>query len=109
MLFEISKSLDFGNECSPSATTVDGNFKIDVNNYGRFTVVVTTYNNEVKRYGVSLNPGEKNYITKVLGTDPENGESEVYVEELYDVALKQLIERGELNQINSIANNISKV
>lgn len=96
-----SKTLDFGNECTPSATTVDGNLDIDVNNYGRFTVVVTTFSDKVKKYSVSLNPGEKNYITKVLGTNPEIGESEVYVEELYDVALQQLIERGELNQINA--------
>lgn len=96
-----SKTLDFGNECSPSATTKNGDFKIDVNNYGRFTIVVTTYAGETKKYAVSLNPGEKNYILNVLGTDPEVGESEIYVEELYDVALQQLIERGELSQINS--------
>ena len=95
-----SKTLDFGNECSPSATTSTGDFKVDVNNYGRFTIVVTTYNGETKKYAISLNPGEKNYITNVLGTDPEKGESEVYVEELYDVALQQLIERGEISQIN---------
>ena len=95
-----SKTLDFGNECSPSATTSTGDFKVNVNNYGRFTVVVNTYTGETKKYAVSLNPGEKNYILNVLGTDPEKGESEVFVEELYDVALQQLIERGEIEQIN---------
>ena len=97
-----SKTLDFGNECSPSATTSTGDFKVNVNNYGRFTIVVTTNNGATKKYSVSLNPGEKNYITNVLGTDPEIGESEVYVEELYDVALEQLIERGEIDLISSI-------
>ncbi len=99
-----SKTLEFGNECSPSVTTSKGDFKIDVNNYGRFTIIVETDIDGVtatKNYAVSLNPGEKNYILNVLGTDPEKGESEVYVEELYDVALRQLIERGELGQINS--------
>lgn len=99
-----SKTLEFGNECSPSATTSKGDFKIDVNNYGRFTIIVETDIDGVtatKNYAVSLNPGEKNYILNVLGSDPEKGESEVYVEELYDVALRQLIERGELGQINS--------
>lgn len=95
-----SKTLDFGNECTPSATTTEGDFKVNVNNYGRFTIVVTTNNDEEKKYSVSLNPGEKNYILNVLGTDPENGESEIYVEELYDVALRQLIERGEVDVIN---------
>ena len=97
-----SKTLEFGNECSPSATTVDGDFKVNVNNYGRFTIVVTTNTGATKKYSVSLNPGEKNYITNVLGTNPEIGESEVYVEELYDVALEQLIERGEIDSINGI-------
>ena len=95
-----SKTLEFGNECSPSATTSTGDFKVNVNNYGRFTIVVTTNTGATKKYSVSLNPGEKNYITNVLGTNPEIGESEVYVEELYDVALEQLIERGEIDSIN---------
>lgn len=100
-----SKTLDFSNECSPSATTSTGDFKVNVNNYGRFTVVVETYTGETKKYAVSLNPGEKNYILNVLGTDPEKGETEVFVEELYDVALQQLIERGEIEQINKTVVN----
>lgn len=99
-----SKTLEFGNECSPSATTSTGDFSVNVNNYGRFTIVVNTMIDGVtgsKTYSVSLNPGEKNYILNVLGTDPENGDSEIYVEELYDVALRQLIERGEIDHINS--------
>jgi hypothetical protein len=97
---EASKTLDFGSECRPSAVTEDGNFAVNVNNYGRFTIVVTTVNGDTKKYAVSLNPGEKNFILNVLGGDPEIGESEIYVEELYDVALQQLIERGEVTAIN---------
>ena len=97
---EASKTLDFGSECQPSAVTEDGNFAVNVNNYGRFTIVVTTVNGDTKKYAVSLNPGEKNFILNVLGGDPEIGESEIYVEELYDVALQQLIERGEVTAIN---------
>lgn len=59
---------------------------------------------EEKRYSVSLNPGDKNYIYNVIGGDPEKGETEIYVEELYDVALKQLIEMGCINVINSKVN-----
>ena len=53
-----------------------------------------------KEYSVSLNPTDKNYITKVIGTDPELGDADVYVEDLYDVALEQLILAGEINTIN---------
>ena len=52
-----------------------------------------------KVYSVSFNPEDKNYIYKVIGGNPEIGDAEIYVEELYDVALQQLIERGELNTL----------
>ena len=98
-----SDTLDFDNACSPSPTPTPGEFSVDVNNYGRFTIKVTTKIDGVstdKNYAVSLNPGEKNYITNVIGTDPEIGDAEVYVEELYDVALQQLIESGDITSIN---------
>ena len=47
-------------------------------------------------YPVSLNPYDKDYILKVIGTDPQDGDAPVYVESLYDVALSQAIsETGE--------------
>lgn len=42
-------------------------------------------------YAVSLNPYDKDYIIKVLGTDPSDGDAPIYVEALYDVALSQAI------------------
>lgn len=101
---EPSTSMVLDDNCSPSYTTEEGNFSIDQNNYGRFTICVLTYMGEEKRYSVSLNPGDKNYIYNVIGGDPEKGETEIYVEELYDVALKQLIEMGCINVINSKVN-----
>ena len=101
---EPSKTLELDDECIPNFDTKNGNFNIDQNNYGRFTICVLNYLNEVKRYSVSLNPGEKNYIYNVIGGDPERGETEVYVEELYDVALKQLIEMDKVDQIKGAVN-----
>ena len=101
---EPSMSLELDNECNPDFNAQTGDFNIDQNNYGRFTICVLTYLNEVKKYSVSLNPGEKNYIYNVIGGDPEKGETEIYVEELYDVALKQLIEMGEVNVIKGKVN-----
>lgn len=51
-------------------------------------------------YAVSLNPNANDYILKVLGTSPSDGDAPLYVESLYDVMLQQLIERGEVNQID---------
>lgn len=105
-----SKTLVLNDECTPSFTTQDGDFVINSINFGRFTIVVKLHTGEwdsdysdttkYKTFSVSLNPQEKNYITNVLGTTASDGDAEVYVEELYDVALKQLVEQGLLTQIN---------
>lgn len=73
---------------------------VDVNDYGTFSITVTRYDGTAKNYSVSLNSNEKNYIYNVIGGDPEVGDAEIYVEELYDVALQQLIERGQIIGIN---------
>ena len=52
-------------------------------------------------YPVSLNPFDKDYILKVLGTDPQNGDAPIYVESLYDVALSQSIAEGKVEGISS--------
>ena len=96
---EPSGSLELGNTCDPGFSPVAGVFTVNQTNYGRFTICVETYEGIVKKYAISLNPNEKNYIYNIIGGNPEKGESEVYVEELYDVALKQLIESSEINAI----------
>lgn len=101
MRLEPSKSLTLGSSCNPGFSTTTGDFTVDNFNYGTFTIVVDTIYGETKYYSVSLNPGEKNYIYNVIGGDPEEGDAEIYVEELYDVALRQLIEEGKFNAINS--------
>lgn len=99
---EESGVLELGNTCDPGFSKTTGDFSVNQNNYGRFTIVVRTYNDEIKKYSVSLNPNEKNYIYNIIGGNPEKGEAEIFVEELYDVALRQLIEKGEINAIDSL-------
>ena len=55
----------------------------------------------MKYYSVSLNSGDKNYIYNVIGGNPEKGDAEIYIEELYDSALAQLVAEGKLNSLNS--------
>ena len=96
-----SSSLTLGSDCNPGYSKSDGDFTCDATNYGTFTIKVETYADEEKYYPVTLNSGERNYIYNVIGGDPEVGDAEVYVEELYDVALKQLVETGDIDAINS--------
>lgn len=94
-----SADLVLGNSCNPGFDHNKKEFTMDVLNYGTFTLVVTTNEDEEKKYSVTLNPSDKNYILNVLGTDPSKGDTEIYVEELYDVAIQQLIERDEIDHI----------
>lgn len=105
-----STTLTLGDSCSPGYNTETGDFNINPSNYGKFTIVVDSVqgcslcgeDEYIKNsYSVSLNPMDKNYITRVIGTDPEVGDADIYVEELYDVALEQLIYAGEINAINA--------
>ena len=52
-------------------------------------------------YSVTLNPSDKDYILKVLGTSPFNGTAPLYVETLYDVALQEGIKNGSISAICS--------
>ena len=95
-----SKSLVLADGCTPGYSEKSHEFTINPNNYGTFGLEVTLDDGvTTKTYDVSLNPGEKNYILNVIGGNPENGDAEIYVEELYDVALQQLIERSELDTL----------
>lgn len=98
---EPSKTLTLGLDCNPGYTPSENSFNVDVTNYGTFTIVVKRFDGVEKRYSVTLNKNEKNYIYNVIGGDPEVGDAEIYVEELYDVALQQLIERGLITEINN--------
>ena len=99
---EKSRTLILGSDCDPKYNLSDEeSLSVDVSNYGTFTIVVKRYDNSEKKYSVTLNKNDKNYIYNVIGGDPEVGDAEIYVEELYDVALQQLIERNIINAINS--------
>ena len=100
-----SDTLDYNDTCNPSFSKTGGTLSISSNNYGVFTLVVTTWEGKTVNYSVSLNPGDKNYIINVLGQEPDKGESEIYVEELYDIALEQLIERGKINTLAEFEKN----
>ena len=97
---EPSASLTLGSSCNPGFSKTTGDYTVDSYNYGTFTIVVNKGMADEMKYSVSLNPTEKNYIYNVIGGQPEVGDAYVYVEELYDVALKQLVDEGLINAIN---------
>lgn len=56
--------------------------------------------NKKFEYAVSLNPLDKDYILKVLGTNNDDSEAPIFVEALYDVALQQLIDSDNIQGID---------
>lgn len=78
----------------------EGGFPINAINNGQFTIVAYNKNDEeIGRYPVSLNEGTKDYIYRVLGSKASDGEAALFVEELYDYMLTDLITKGEVTQI----------
>lgn len=60
-------------------------------NPGKFNIEISLNSENKITYSVSLNPGDKDYILNVLGTNPHDGDAILYVESLYDYALEELI------------------
>ena len=82
--------------------TVEENFPISVINFGQFTIKALKDGEQVgSRMSVSLNPGAKDYIYNVLGSKPTEGSAPLFVEQLYDLDLKNLIETGRVTKISS--------
>lgn len=88
--------------CEPDSTPTE-NEKIYINgmNFGQFTIVTTNTMYGIEHsYSVSLNANDKDYIYKVLGSSPLEGNADVFVEELYDFHLEYLINNGIVEEIN---------
>ena len=102
----------FGDECSDYTYGSDeADWSVSQVNHGRFKIIGIegSSNNNLNEdsskktfeYPVSLNPFDKDYILKVLGTRPDDGDAPIYVETLYDVALEQGIADGTITKIDS--------
>lgn len=87
--------------CNPEAGLNEEGFDISSTNYGRFTISGTTDTGEEFYYPVSLNPFSPDYIINVIGTEQDKGDAPVYVEELYDIALRQMVDSGKVVSIKA--------
>lgn len=108
-LGEYSPLYSSGNDCEGYEFSKEKQgFAISATNYGRFKIkgikgvhsIGTSYDNlknshefsgDCFEYAVSLNPFDKDYILKVLGSSPSDGDAPIYVESLYDVSLAKAI------------------
>ena len=85
-----------------TASTITADYSVSMINKGRFSIKCYKKASDAQpfaTYSVSLNPGAKDYIYKVLGSDPSEGSAAVFVEELYDVMLDRLIMENKVSKI----------
>lgn len=81
----------------------DDTIKVTPGNYGHFTLNCTgTTEGDMSSYSVSLNAGEKEYIYNVLGSDANNGSSLLFVEALYDMELRKLVDTGKITELKIV-------
>lgn len=94
-------SLKGGCDQSITPTEVEN---IDINgmNFGQFTLVTKKGEEVLHEYSVSLNANDKDYIYKVLGSNPTEGSADLFIEELYDFHLEDLINNGNVDQIDTV-------
>lgn len=85
-----------------TGTTTTLGYEVRPGFYGKFTILVNG-----NRYPVSLNPGDKDYILNVLGTTPSDGMAPIFVEELYDVAFMNMVDRKDVDVISSAATPVT--
>ena len=84
--------------CGSASGTTGGNHPLTstVDALGRFKLTIKGVD-----YVVSLNSFDKNYILDVLGTSNDDGNAPVFVEELYDVALLQMVANGTITSADT--------
>lgn len=83
-----------------SSETGSYTFPVSALNLGQFTIIAELRDGTKLRYPVSLNNGAKDYIYNVLGGNPLDGDAPLFVEELYDYHLQDLISEGKIVGIN---------
>lgn len=84
-----------GYELDPNSIISEAEMlQVNGSNMGKFTISAQTVDGKTYVYPVSLNSSDKDYIYNVLGTSPLANEAPIFVEEVYDYALKQLFEEA---------------
>jgi len=100
MAGETAANFTCGLSASFSNTTRAG-IRCTPTDFGTFKLVCEMYSGEFVSYTVSLNPGSSDYIYNVLGGTAQ-GTTPIFVEELYDVALQNLVVKRATDPVNYI-------
>jgi hypothetical protein len=89
---QITGSTDIGFD--PSVTTAEANV------LGNFTITGDSTTQGNFSYSLSLDKTKKNYITRVLGRAAQDGQTALFVEELFSEMLEDYIDNDQVRGIN---------
>lgn len=103
---KLSVKYDCEGNLDNTGITNDSDIKINTLDRGTFTISAysSTYERStdlIGTYSVSFNPGAKDYIYNVLGSDAQNGSAPLFIEELYDVNLEDLISKNKVDSLST--------
>jgi hypothetical protein len=92
LVFEVSANtqVDF------ATTPIDA----ETNPYGDFAIEGTSNISGAFRYDLSFDRTKKNYITRVLGRDPQDGKTALFVEEIFENMFTDYVTNDEVLGIN---------
>lgn len=97
LVFEVT-----GNSATMSNTT-----NIPNNALASFTIGGTATNGNTFSYDVSMDRTKKNYIPRVFGSSTQDKETELWVEEIYENVLVDLIAKDQVRGLDVTFNTIS--
>lgn len=87
------------NGCNATVSSTKDSLTVSPKNYGRFSLEISLTDGTTETASVSLNPGEKDYIIDVLGVKADDGDFSVFVEDLYDMAFIDGVDKREFDTI----------
>ena len=96
LVFEVT-----GNSATMSNTT-----NIPSNALASFTIGGTATNGNTFSYDVSMDRTKKNYIPRVFGSSTQDKETELWVEEIYENVLVDLIDKDQVRGLDVTFNTI---
>ncbi len=97
LVFEVT-----GNSATMSNTT-----NIPSNALASFTIGGTATNGNTFSYDVSMDRTKKNYLPRVFGSSTQDKETELWVEEIYENVLVDLIAKDQVRGLDVTFNTIS--
>jgi hypothetical protein len=92
LIFEVSGNTQLAFGTTPNTS--------ETNPYGDFSITGTSNLSGAFNYSLSFDKTKRNYITSVLGRDPQDGKTALFVEEIYENMFNDYVTNDEVLGIN---------